>query len=306
MLREAELRVLAAVHEPVSITDLAERLDRSQSYISEVAADLEEKGLVRKERAGRAKQVVPTDSKAVELYQHITQRYNHVDFPALLSGPTIPLLYYLDEPTSVSKLAERTDNYRNTAHRRVKQLLDRGILSKLETRYQLTDEFQALNRFAREYVHQVHRQRASMAMDAFTILWENHNSFLAQTDRAVTDDSFLLTGPERFQDFAIPLLATEDRYYFYPTSRIEFSPEELACHMLLIDSGSRYRSYCLLLLSSEGVDEVLLRSRGEHYGISDVIDELLAYLDSRGESTTESLPSWDEFETLAEEYEVSV
>lgn len=306
MLREAELRVLAALREPVSITDLAERLDRSQSYVSEVVADLGEKGLVRKERAGRAKQVVPTDSKAVELYQDISHQYDHVDFPALLSGPTIPLLYYLDEPITVTELAERTDNYRNTVHRRLKHLLDRGVLRKQETRYQLTDEFQVLNRFAREYIHHVHRQRAAEAMDAFTIIWEDHGSFLAQTDRAVTDDSFLLTGPERFQDFDLPLLATEDRYYFYPDNQIEFSPEELVCHMLLIDSGSRYRSYCLLLLSSEDVDESLLRSRGEHYGVSKVVDELLAYLESRGEITTESLPSWDEFEALAEEYGVAL
>lgn len=306
MLREAELRVLAALREPVSITELADRLDRSQNYVSEVVTDLAEKGLVQKQWAGRAKQVFPTDSKAVELYQDISHRYDHVDFPALLSGPTIPLLYYLDEPRSVAELAKQTDNYRNTVHRRVKQLQDRGILRKQETRYQLTDEFQVLNRFAREYIHHVHRQWAAKAMDAFTIRWEDHGSFLAQTDRPVTDDFFLLTGPERFQDFGLPLLATEDRYYIYPASKIEFSPEELVCHMLLIDSGSRYRSYCLLLLSSEDVDESLLRSRGEHYGVSNVIDELLSYLDSRGETTTESLPSWDEFEDLAAEYEVAI
>ena len=67
MLREAELRVLAAVREPVSVTELAERLDRSQSYVSEVVTDLEKKRLIRKERVGRAKQVVPTNSKVVEL-----------------------------------------------------------------------------------------------------------------------------------------------------------------------------------------------------------------------------------------------
>lgn len=306
MLRQAELHVLAVLREPVSVTELADRLERSQGYVSEVVADLEEKGLVRKERAGRAKLVVPTESKAVELYRDVAQRYAHVDLPGLLSGPTISLLYYLDEPISVTELAERTDNYRNTVNRRVKRLLDRGILRKQDARYRLNDEFQILNRFAREYVHHVHRRRASEAMDAFTVIWEDHASFLARTDRPIADDAFLPTGPERFQEYGLPLLATEARYYFYPADRVDLTPEELVPHMLLIDSGSRHRSYCLLLLSSEDVDEALLRRRGEHYGISDLVEQLIEYLDSRGGTTTESLPSWEEFETLAEEYEVAV
>lgn len=306
MLGESELTILQALREPMTVSGLAERLDRSQSYISEVVADLTEKGLVRKERNGKAKQINPTESKAVELYLGLSQRYSHIDFPELLSGPTIPLLYYLDQPTSVAELAERTDNYRNTVNRRVKQLRDRGIIRKDGTRYRLNDEFQDLNRFAREYIHHVHRQRASEATDGYTILWEDHESFLVQTDQQVSDDAFLATGPERFEEYGLPLLTTETRYYFYPAEQIDFSPEELVCHMLLIDSGSRFRSYCLLLLSSVDVNEELLNSRAAHYGVSELIEQLLEYLETRGEVTAEPLPSWDEFQTLAEEYEVTL
>lgn len=306
MLRKAELRVLAALREPTTVSGLADRLDRSQSYVSEIVADLAEKGLVRKERDGRGKRVVPTENKAVELYRNLSQRYAHIDFPELLSGPTIPLLYYLDEPISVAELAERTDNYRNTVNRRVKQLLHRGILRRRRSRYQLNDEFQSLNEFAREYVHHVHRHRAAEVMDASTILWEDHESFLVQTDHQVTDRSFLVTGPERFEAYGLPLLVTEARYYVYPAEQIDLTPEELVCHMLLIDSGSRFRTYCLLLLSRVDIDEEVLRSRSVHYGVFEPIEQLLDYLDTRGESAAESLPSWDEFETLAEEYEVAV
>jgi predicted transcriptional regulator len=303
MLGESELTALEALHEPTTISGLAERLDRSQSYISEVVGDLTEKGLVRKERNGREKRIIPSESKAVELYLDLSQRYSHIDFPQLLSGPTIPLLYYLDEPTSVAELADRTDNYRNTVNRRVKLLRDRGIIRKDGTRYRLTDEFQELNRFAREYSHHVHRQRASAATDGYTILWEDHESFLIQTDRQVSDDSFLATGPERFEEYGLPLLTTETRYYFHPAEQIDFSPEELVCHMLLIDSGTRFRSYCLLLLSNVDVNEQLLNRRATHYGVSNQVEQLLEYLKVRGRVTADSLPSWDEFQTLAGEYE---
>lgn len=306
MLEKSELTILQALREPTTVSGLAERLDRSQSYVSEVVAELAEKGLVRKERAGKVKQIVPSESKAVELYLDLSQRHSHIDFPQLLSGPTIPLLYHLDDPVSVAELAERTENYRNTVNRRVKQLRDRGIIRKDGTRYQLNDEFQDLNRFAREYIHHVHRQRASEATDGYTFLWEDHESFLVQTDREVSDDAFVATGPERFEEYGLPLLATETRYYFYPAEQIEFSPEELVCHMLLIDSGTRFRSYCLLLLSSVDMNEELLKSRATHYGVSELVEQLLEYLETRGQTTAEPLPSWDEFQALAEEYEVSV
>jgi hypothetical protein len=104
----------------------------------------------------------------------------------------------------------------------------------------------------------------------------------------------------------IPLLATETRYYFYPAEQLDSSPEELVCHMLLIDPGRRFRSYCLLLLSSVEVNEALLESRASHYRVSNHVELLLEYLETRGEVTADSLPSWDEFQMLAEEYEVPV
>jgi predicted transcriptional regulator len=306
MLGESELTALEALREPTTVSGLADRLGHSQSYVSEVVDNLADKGLVRKERNGREKRIIPSESKAVELYLDLSQRYSHIDFPEVLSGPTIPLLYYLDEPTSVAQLAERTDNYRNTVNRRVKLLRDRGIIRKDGTRHRLNGEFHDLNRFAREYIHHVHRQRASKVMDGYTILWEDHESFLVQTDRQVSDDSVLTTGPERFEEYGLPLLVTETRYYFYSAEQIEFSPEELVCHMLLIDSGTRFRSYCLLLLTSVDVNDELLKSRATHYGVFELVEQLLEYLETRGESTAEPLPSWDEFQALAEEYEVPV
>lgn len=76
--------------------------------------------------------------------------------------------------------------------------------------------------------------------------------------------------------------------------------------MLIIDSGIRFRSYCLLLLGRVEIDERRLRERSETYGVLDAVDELLAYLDSRGERTTPLLPSWEEFRELADDYGVAV
>ena len=68
VLRRIELDVLATVDSGDTISELAAKLDHSESYLSRAVADLVEKGLVYTERDGRRKQVVPSDARAVEFY----------------------------------------------------------------------------------------------------------------------------------------------------------------------------------------------------------------------------------------------
>ncbi|EMA72651.1 hypothetical protein C462_00577 [Halorubrum distributum JCM 13916] len=84
-------------------------------------------------------------------------------------------------------------------------------------------------------------------------------------------------------------------YYVKSEDLDAVSPAELCCHTLLIEDGSRHRSYCLLLLSHVDVDEADLREQAAKYGLEDEIDALLRYLETHGEVNDERLPEWDEF-----------
>jgi uncharacterized membrane protein len=68
VLRRIELEVLATVDRGDTISELATKLDHSESYPSRAVADLVTKRLVYTERDGRRKRVVPSDTRAVELY----------------------------------------------------------------------------------------------------------------------------------------------------------------------------------------------------------------------------------------------
>lgn len=82
------------------------------------------------------------------------------------------------------------------------------------------------------------------------------------------------------------------------------SPAELCCDTLLIDDGTRHRSYCLLLLSHVDVDERDVRERAVIYGLEDEIDALFRYLETQGEINDDRFPEWDKFQELAADYEV--
>ncbi|AXR76200.1 ArsR family transcriptional regulator [Natrarchaeobaculum sulfurireducens] len=306
MLRRIELEVLATVERGDTISELATKLDHSESYLSRAVGDLVEKRLVYTERDGRRKCVTPSDSRAVEIYQDLVRQHSHIDFSELLTGKALEVLYYLDQPRTVTDVAERSGNYRNTVNRILKQLRDRGLVGTDDSRYHFNGDFDRLHKFARELVHHLHRQRLESVAPNGTILWRDYDEFLSQTEIEIEAENFHETGLARFAAFDLQFLLTHHRYYLYSEDLEDVSPAELCCHTLLIDDGSRHHSYCLLLLSHVDIDKSDLREQAAKYGLDDEIDTLLRYLETQGAVDSDRLPEWDEFQKLAADYEVDL
>jgi DNA-binding MarR family transcriptional regulator len=306
VLRRIELEILDIVDRGDMISELATKIDHSESYVSRAVTDLVEKRLVSTERDGRRKRVFPSDARAVELYQDLVRQHSHIDFPELLTGKALEVLYYLDQPRTVSEIANRSDNYRNTVNRVIKRYRDRGLVGTDDGRYEFNADFDCLHEFARELAHHLHRQRLESVSPKGTILWEGYDKFLAQTEREIDARAFHETGLARFAAFDLQFLLTGHRYYVYSEELDAVPPAEFCCHTLLIDDGSRHPSYCLLLLSHVDVDEEDLREQAKKYGLEGEIDALLRYLETHGEVDDDRLPEWDEFQELAADYEVEL
>jgi DNA-binding MarR family transcriptional regulator len=214
------------------------------------------------------------------------------------------VLYYLDHPRTVCEIADRSDNYRNTVNRVLKRFRDRGLVGTADGRYAFNADFDRLHEFARELAHHLHRQRLEAVAPKGTILWEDDDEFLAQAETEIDAAGFHEPGLARFAAFDLQFLLTGHRDYLYSEDLDAVSPAELRCHTLLIDDGSRHRSYCLLLLSHVDVNEAALREQAATYGPEAEIDALLRHLETHGEVDDERLPKWDEFQELAADYEV--
>jgi len=308
LIGKTELRTLRELSSGMSISRLSEELDYSLSYTSELVKGLEKKGLVESRKEGRNRLVSPSESKTTELYRSITQEYSHVDWEELLSGKATEILYYLDEPMKASELADGSDNYRATVHRILNRFQERGIIKKEESRYQLNEPFLQLNEFAREYHHQIHRKTVSnhiQESDGYSILWENHDEFVVGTDGRLPIDGspFYPTGPERFTEYDIELITTDDRYYFYSEKIDGIEPQDLVCHTLLVDDTVRYRTYCLLLIQKEDIGGKAIEA-GEKYGMETLIVSLVEYLE--GKEVDQNMPQRSEFESAAEAYGVKI
>lgn len=316
MIDKSQLRLLSYLIEEskrnVPISTLADQLDWSAGHASRVVSELETLGCLRKREVGRRKLVTLADIEPVEQLEALVTEYGHVDFPGLIGGSGLRLLYYLDRPRTATELAESSGINRATVYRRLDDLQLVGIVGKSNSQYHLNEPFSALSSIARGLAHAEHRREAQRYADSVRMLWETSEEYLFACGDTISADGFHPTGPSRFSEFDIPLLTRDRRHYFRSDRITSVSPAELVCHTLLIDHGSRYRTYCLLLMKREGIGRTALRECAEHYtpeaalDVVAICEELSGYLETEGAATTDRLPSWEDFKRTAADYEIDV
>ncbi|WP_317176065.1 hypothetical protein [Halomontanus rarus] len=177
---------------------------------------------------------------------------------------------------------------------------------KERSRYRLTEDFNELHIFAYELRHHVHQVRIRRDVGSGTIIWESHNEFLVRTEKSVENSDYHRTGLNAFTDYGLQFFTTSEQHYFYSENRESLTPEDLVCHLLLIENDSRHRKYALLLVAETGVSLESLEEAAKVYGLMEVIAPLIDFLRTQGEFNSDRTPRWEEFETLASEYGVDL
>lgn len=316
MMSKSQLQLLSyllgTADSELSVTSLADSLDWSHGHTSRTISELKKWGCIRTETRGRRKIVSLTAIEPIRQLEELTTAYSHVDFPELIAGAGLQILYYLDHRRTASAIAEHSTVSRATVYRRLDDLQQVGIVGKSRSRYQLNDQFTTLSSIARGLYHHRHRREAQRYTGKINVHWETHDEYLFTCGDDIESDGFYLTGPALFETFDIPLLTREQRQYIRSERISTVTSEALICHTLLVDDGPRYRIYCLLLIEKQAVEASALRETAAHYqpeaalDLRAVIDELLEYLETDGEAKTDQLPKWEAFKRTATEYDISL
>lgn len=316
MLSESEFTVLSylSTHADKSLIqrELADELGWDPGHTSRVVSRLAENGLVSREQHNGRYKISLSNVEPTMRFADLIREFPHIDFSDILAGSTIQLLYYLNGKRTAAELTDWTDVSRATVYRRLDRLRNVGMVTKHDARFAVTSQFEAVPVFARSLVRHMHRQEAEEYCAGVRLVWTDVTEYLFSCQTSISDSLFHQTGPKALDKYGIPLLTRDDQYYFRSENRTELAPEDLVCHLLLIDDGARYRSYCLLLIVSEEIDANDLTGAAEWYDreaeihLCDIVEELCAYLESRGAESGTKLPEWDTFKSTAADYDISV
>ena len=198
MLRRIELEVLATVDRGDTISELATKLDHSESYLSRAVANLVEKGLVYAERDSRRKRVAPSDARAVELYRDLVRQHSHIEFPELLTGKALEVCTTSTsrEPSPRSPTGATTTATRSTASSIGFAIV---VSSGRPTATTSSTPTSTASTSSLENSHHLHRHRLTPVASKGMILSEDCDGFLAQAKTEIDTETFHETGLSRYQ-----------------------------------------------------------------------------------------------------------
>jgi DNA-binding MarR family transcriptional regulator len=298
----------ATVHELVDETGL------NASQIYRTADELHTAGLIAESRAHHNQRILRlTGHPVIEAYRNLVSKLGHVDWPDLLSPATIRICWFLDEPRRVTTIADRLGITRQAVHNALDPLKHRAMLSLSGPEYALVPDLQPLHDFAEAVILHEHRDRVRRLAPSATVEWFDPNRALIHVHTAddtaalQAADEWGMTGLAQFAAFDLQFfLAGEPAFWYAPGETL--TPDQVVCHSLVADTGSRRVSYALLLIDHVQIDEEPLRDTAARYGLESTVSDMYAYLNGESEQQSSGdtvLPDPAEYESLKSQYGVT-
>lgn len=313
MLSKSELQVLNYLVKSgkAAPTEIAREVGVHQRTVYNILDGLIDVGLLVEQRGEKnQRNVKPADDPVVEAYRSLVIGAGHVEWEELLSPSTLRVLWFLGGQCRIAEIADRLHVTRAAVHKAIDPLKGRAILIRRGREWTIAENLTSVVRFARELASKKHRQQARNIADSAVIAWNDPLRALVRVQRRDDTESLLdapeweVTGLGRFEEYGLKFfLANEPEFWFGP--RDSLSIEELICHTLLLDAGSRKLSYTMLLIDSENVDTGDLKSVARWYGLEHTVTVLSRAVDGDfTESDRLQIPSEREYESLKTQYGV--
>jgi len=287
-----------------SLPEIRKSLSLKPALLSYNLKKLQKKGLIQTTGEGNRKYACFSETSHAELLRDLLIRYDHVDWENILTGKTIDILFQ-----ALSAKEGNLSGFSNaTLWRYLKELRGRGIIGETQKRYQINSRFQVLIDFLKEYQRYFVNKISKTLSENAVILWQEGLEFLVRAPKAAKaiSEDFHKTATSIFAQYDLPLFSEFD-IYFCSTSKRSIKPEDAILHTLLVEPGNvRYTTYALLLLkkTQKEIDKTYLLKEAESFGLKNQIIGMLEFLETHRRSEGQSLPTWDEFITKANDYAV--
>ncbi|AHF80962.1 MarR family winged helix-turn-helix transcriptional regulator [Thermococcus paralvinellae] len=300
-LTKAELRVLLSIEEPITMTELANKLSLSKGTLSALLHSLEGKGLVELE--GKKPMVVkPAENRVNHLLRSIKLEYPHVKMEDILTGSRLKVLSTLEveKPQPLWLIQLKANVSRATLHRVLNGLMEPLVVGRKKEGYFVSERFAPFKAFADEYFYLQNSIKAKELDPNASVVWSGVEELILATSsfKGKSVGEFQLTGLARFADFGLPLISSGVYHYYWPGQKL--SLEEVIVHALKLGRDARGLLYSIVLLRGKGFDERKLKRLAAKFDVSDIVGELLEYLS--GVDKPYPFPSREEVEELCRQY----
>jgi len=282
---------------PSSETDIAKKLNLSSGTISKITKKMIKNGLAKKNRQGMKIIVEIAQTSHAQKLELIIKIFNRLPLENILSYAKLNLIAILEYPLNKKEISQMLNISRQWTYKTIKDLSRYGIILKKQDGYYLNPTHQLLFEFAKEYYSYKNHQTLKTISEDAQIIWQHGDEFLFKTKKELTKNPE--TAVTAFSKYDLPLLG--DTKYYYNTER-NLQITDIILHTILINPQSKtYNAYACLLYEKTKPRDIIKKAR--IYNLTDHIRTLISFIE-RQESEKKFLPTWDEYKSLAEQYEV--
>jgi predicted transcriptional regulator len=282
---------------PSSETDIAKKLNLSSGTISKITKKMIKNGLAKKNRQGMKIIVEIAQTSHAQKLELIIKIFNRLPLENILSYAKLNLIAILEYPLNKKEISQMLNISRQWTYKTIKDLSRYGIILKKQDGYYLNPTHQLLFEFAKEYYSYKNHQTLKTTSEDAQIIWQHGDEFLFKTKKELTKNPE--TAVTAFSKYDLPLLG--DTKYYYNTER-NLQITDIILHTILINPQSKtYNAYACLLYEKTKPRDIIKKAR--IYNLTDHIRTLISFIE-RQESEKKFLPTWDEYKSLAEQYEV--
>ncbi|MFB6209189.1 MAG: transcriptional regulator [Candidatus Nanohaloarchaea archaeon] len=282
-MRRVELDLLEELqHRSCTVSELADRLDKNQGWISEVVKELSEVNLVEKNQS-----IKYADTFEARLLGQLFRKY---DARQLLSGKKEEILRSLhQQPKTVSEL-EKQGFPASTAYTALSDLQTVGAVEKVED-----DSYRIADQTLEDFL------TASTSSDTGNV-YEADGEQIVVTDGG-EDVEGVLTGFSAFQRYGIDYYPVKQQ--FYPGNQ-EPGIENVLIHAVkTADNRKQASMTAIFYLKHRSIlESSKLWKLANKWGCVEEWADTLAYSDQRDPKREDRFLPRDEFTSLAQDYDV--
>lgn len=279
-MRRTEIKIIHTLKEkPLKLKSLASKINKSQSWTSELVSDLEDEGLVETDTT-----ITLADTYEADLLKKLSKKF---DLDKILAGKREGILRSLHSSPKAPSGLEKEGFAKSTIYKALSDLKEGGVISEEKEGYKIKDETLSdlLKARTRQPFLESHRS------DEETII---------KTEEDIEGEP---TAFSAFDRYGIRYLPSEN--YFYRGSKtIEI--EDVLIHAVKFAENKKQMSICgvFYLKRRHALATDRLWKLAGRWDCLEKFADLLAYIDRREVKRSDLFLPWDEFIEACRDYDV--
>ena len=220
-----------------SVTQLAQELDRSLSWISECVGHLRALGLVETQKRGLTVWVMRGSSRAAMDLSLVMIESPNLNIEAIFEDSGLVVLPLLLKPGATPvEVNRKTGISLRTIRKMIKKWRGMGVVLRGGSRgvYLVNPVHGHLISFLESHISRLNLAYLAETVPNGLIVWQGRDEFIFSVDFGSGPDGFFKAGPSRLDELGCDILSSRD-YFYHDAAPAEICKEEALVQTYLLE-----------------------------------------------------------------------